>query len=118
MNKNLVGYPLAVILSLGIGSGAASIAAETPDPVVKTKTVTEAPSECGTVINALADLLEAVGKENSTMGRALDKVSTDADTDALGASISDATTTMSDFLDEIGPTLKPATDACGAAVPL
>lgn len=84
---------------------------------VETKTVTEAPAECGTVINALADLLEAVGKENSAIGTALNKVSTDADTDALGASISDATSEMSDFLDEIGPTLKPATDACGAAVP-
>ena len=120
MNKtHLIGYPVAVILSLGIGAATVSAVASDPEPktVVKTKTVTEAPPECGTVINSLADLASAVGKGLNDMGEAFNQASADGDLEAMGATVSAAVEEIGNYMEEQTPAIKAATDACGAAVP-
>jgi len=125
--KHLIGYPVAVILAMTIGAAGASgsstatTAAEsvpaitvTAAPVVKT--VTQAPTECGTALDFAAQFMTAISTEHTAMGAAFTKAGKDGDITAMASAITAAVTAANDTTTTITTPMTAAAQVCRAAI--
>jgi len=130
--KHLIGYPVTAILALTIGAAGASgsstapVAAESvpavtvtvtgPAPAPVTKTVTRAPTECGTALDFAAQFMTAIGTEHTSMSAAFNKAGQDGDITAMATAVTSAVTTANDVTTAISTPMTVAAKVCRAAI--
>lgn len=121
MNKrHLIGYPVAVILALTIGAagvGGSTPVAATPAPAVTvTKTVAQAPAECGTVLDLLSEFAGDVAAEHGAMSDAAGQAGQDGDLATMTRGVIAAVATLNDQMATITPRASAAAQVCRAAI--
>jgi hypothetical protein len=122
--------PAVAVVFFAMGaSGGGSASTATPTPAVTvtvagpapaaevvTKTVAEAPAECGKALDLAGKFVAAVSSEHTAMGAAFGQASKDGDIDAMATGVTDAIKIVTDATDEISGPMGAATAVCRAAI--
>jgi ABC-type glycerol-3-phosphate transport system substrate-binding protein len=100
---------VAVLTLAGCGSSS-------PAPVTKTVTKTQAPAECGTVLDLFGEFATAVSVEHKTMGKAFTKAGQDGDVLTALVKSARAARVLSAKVTALTPRVSAAGQVCRAAI--
>ena len=113
---HLIAYPLTAFIAIGIGASTADSSTATSQTETVTRTVTQAPAECGTALDLAAEFTLAVADEHAAMGEAFEQAGVDGDMITMAESITEATNTMTATIVDLTPKIDAASEVCRAAV--
>jgi len=132
--KHLIGYPVAIILALTIGAAGASgsstathtatpvvtvtVPGPAPAPVIQTvtKTVTQAPAECGTALDFASEFMKDVAAEHTALGDAFIQASQDGDMLTMANTVTGVEKTLTDQMSAMTSPMTAAAQICRAAI--
>lgn len=114
--KHLIGYPVAVLLAIGAGAATAGTETAPVETKTVTKTVTQAPAECGVAMDLASQFADAVGGEHDAIGKAFTRAGEDGDMIAMATSVGDAAKKLTVTTDDLTGPMGEASAICRAAV--
>ena len=123
--KHVIGYTVTALLAMTIGAAGAAgssaapasvVTVTAPAPVAVTKTVTQAPAECGTALDLMSEFVTAVGVEHQTMGDAFTKAGQDGDLIMAMSTSGDAAKALTAKMTTLTPQASAAAQVCRAAI--
>lgn len=113
--KHLIGYPAAALVALVVGASSATSA--TPEPVVKTVTVTKAvtPQACLDALDLTQQFANLMAAEHTDLGHAFETYGAAGDFAGLAASVTATETKVSKKVNALSTRMEAVAPACRGA---